>query len=248
MVHADCKRLRMSPYQHGLYEGALAVLREQRATNPSAQLQALMAIRKICSDPHGFAEPDTRHIPIGRLVSESPKMDWLIERLKSLAADAAGAHKVIVFCEFRELQLLLQRCIAAFFGIAPSIINGDTSADPHALESRQALVDRFQAKSGFNVIILSPLAMGFGVNIQAANHVVHFTRTWNPAKEDQATARAHRIGQMRTVTVYYPGVVTDDYPSFDVRLDALLERRRSLASDILNGCSDLTAADFADFG
>jgi len=246
--YATCKQLRMSPYQHGLYEGALNTLREQRATNPSAQLQALQAIRKICSDPHGFAESDTRRLPIERLVNESPKMGWLLDRLKDLAADAGGAHKVIVFCEFRELQLMLQRCIAAFFGIAPSIVNGDTSADPRALENRQTLIDAFQNKEGFNVIILSPLAVGFGVNIQAANHVIHFTRTWNPAKEDQATARAHRIGQTRTVTVYYPGVVSEDFPSFDVRLDALLGRKRALAHDMLNGCSDLTAADFADFG
>lgn len=244
----SCKTLRMSGYQQGLYQGALNTLREQRATNPSAQLQALQAIRKICSDPHGFAEPETRRLPIERLVNESPKMGWMIDRLKELASDGAGNHKVIVFCEFRELQLMLQRCVAAFFGIAPSIVNGDTSADPRAQENRQALIDAFQKKAGFNVIILSPLAVGFGVNIQAANHVIHFTRTWNPAKEDQATARAHRIGQTRTVTVYYPGVVSDLFPSFDVRLDALLGRKRALAHDMLNGCSDLTAADFADFG
>ena len=246
--HAGCKRLRMSDYQKSLYERALGTLREQRDTNPSAQLQALLAIRQICSDPHGFAEPETRRLPIDRLLNESPKMGWMVELLKVLAADAAGKHKVIVFCEFRELQLLLQRVIAAFFGFAPSIVNGDTSADPRATENRQTLIDAFQRQPGFHAIVLSPLAVGFGVNIQAANHVIHFTRTWNPAKEDQATARAHRIGQIRTVTVYYPGVVSDKFPSFDVRLDALLARKRELAADMLNGCSDLKAADFADFG
>lgn len=90
--------------------------------------------------------------------------------------------------------------------------------------------------------------MGFGVNIQAANHVIHFTRTWNPAKEDQATARAYRIGQKRTVTVYYPGVISNKFPSFDVQLDALLGKKRALAFDLLNSCSDLKASDFADFG
>jgi len=245
---ALCKLLPMSRYQHGLYEGALNVLREQRATNPSAQLQALQAIRQICSDPHGFAETETHKLPIDRLVNESPKMGWMVELLKVLAADPAGNHKVIVFCEFRALQLLLQRVIAAFFGIAPSIVNGDTSADPRASENRQQLIDAFQVKGGFNVIILSPLAVGFGVNIQAANHVIHFTRTWNPAKEDQATARAYRIGQTRTVMVYHPGVVSETFPSFDVRLDALLGRKRALAADMLNGCSDLKASDFADFG
>lgn len=246
--HEACKRLPMSDFQQRLYQQALTVLREQRATNPSAQLQALLAIRQICSDPHGFAEPDARKVPIDRLLNESPKLAWMVDRLKVLAADTAGDHKVIVFCEFRELQLLLQRVIAAFFGFAPSIVNGDTTADPRSGQSRQALIDSFQRQQGFGAIILSPLAVGFGVNIQRANHVIHFTRTWNPAKEDQATARAHRIGQTRVVTVYYPGVVSPRFPSFDVRLDALLARKRALASDILNGCPDLTAADFADFG
>ena len=175
-------------------------------------------------------------------------MGWLVQKLKALAADTAVVHKVIVFCEFRELQLLLQRVVAAFFGFAPSIVNGDTTADPRVSDNRQQLIDAFQMQPGFGVIILSPLAVGFGVNIQAANHVVHFTRTWNPAKEDQATARAHRIGQTRTVTVYHPGVVSDKFPSFDERLDALLARKRALAADMLNGCSDLRAEDFADFG
>ena len=72
-------------------------------------------------------------------------------------------------------------------------------------------------------------------------------RLLNPAKEDQATARAYRIGQTRTVQVYYPGVVSDRFPSFDVRLDVLLCKKRALAADMLNGCSDLKASDFADF-
>lgn len=58
---------------------------------------------------------------------------------------------------------------------------------------------------------------------------------------DQATARAYRIGLTRTVNVYYPGVISDDFPSFDVRLDALLGKKRALASDMLNGYSDLSA-------
>ena len=243
----QCKRLPMSGFQQGLYASAFETLKAQREANPSAQLQALLAIRKICSDPHGHVDPNSHKLPIERIVNESPKMGWLVDRLKALAADADGDHKVIVFCEFRDLQIQLQRVIAAFFGFAASIVNGETSADPRAIENRQQLIDAFQAKPGFNAIILSPLAVGFGVNIQAANHVVHFTRTWNPAKEDQATARAYRIGQKRVVNVYYPGVVSDKFPSFDVKLDALLSSKRELATDILNGCSDLKASDFSDF-
>lgn len=242
----DCKSLAMSEYQHALYVKALANLQEQRAINPSTQLQALQAIRKICSDPHGHAEKSTLDVSIDRLLNESPKMGWLVNLLRGLGSDQSGNHKVIIFCEFRELQLILQRVIAAVFGFAPSIVNGDTSADPQATENRQKLINKFQEKPGFNAIILSPLAVGFGVNIQAANHVVHFTRTWNPAKEDQATARAYRIGQTRAVNIYYPGVVSPNFTSFDVRLDSLLAKKRELAADMLNGCSDLKVDDFAD--
>ena len=95
------------------------------------------------------------------------------------------------------------------------------------------------------MIILSPLAVGFGVNIQAANHVIHFTRTWNPAREDQATDRAYRIGQSRDVYVYYPVVVAEDFVTFDARLDQLLEVKRKLSQDMLNGCGDVGASEFA---
>ncbi len=243
-----CKFLPMSVYQLKHYAAALKTLQEKRLSDPSAQLQALQAIRKICSDPHGYAEKEAQSTPMTRLLNESPKMGWMAHKLRELAADATGNHKVIIFCEFRELQLQIQRVVASFFGFAPSIVNGDTSADPMSQGSRHHLINNFQETPGFRVIILSPLAVGFGVNIQAANHVIHFTRTWNPAKEDQATARAYRIGQTRTVHVYYPGVVSPDFPSFDVRLDELLTKKRALANDMLNGCSDLKASDFSDFG
>lgn len=85
------------------------------------------------------------------------------------------------------------------------------------------------------------------MNIQAANHVIHYTRTWNPAKEDQATDRAYRIGQTRDVYVYYP-VITAEFVTFDMKLDKLLNWKRALSRDMLNGCGELSSADFADLG
>jgi hypothetical protein len=152
----------------------------------------------------------------------------------------------IVFCEFRDTQLLLAHYIEQEFQFRPDIINGDTEAAASASDSRQKRIKRFQAQSGFGVIILSPIAVGFGVNIQAANHIVHFSRTWNPAKEDQATDRAYRIGQTKPVYVYYPVVCAEDFTTFDVKLDRLLERKRALSDDMLNGCLDLSPTDFAD--
>ena len=98
------------------------------------------------------------------------------------------------------------------------------------------------------MIILSPVAIGFGVNIQAANHVIHFTRTWNPAKEDQATDRAYRIGQTRDVHVHYPIVTGTGFRTFDEVLDELLEKKRELAKDMLNGAGDVLPGEFAGIG
>ncbi len=132
------------------------------------------------------------------------------------------------------------------FGFVPDVINGDTTADAANANNRQRRIKAFQETPGFGVIVLSPLAVGFGVNIQAANHVVHFTRTWNPAKEDQATDRAYRIGQEKDVYVYYPVVVAHDFMTFDVKLDKLLQWRRGLSADMLNGAGDVSQADFGD--
>ena len=99
-------------------------------------------------------------------------------------------------------------------------------------------IDKFSAKAGFDVIILSPLAAGAGLNVVAANHVFHFTRAWNPAKEAQATDRAYRIGQEKDVIVYCPTIVdTADslYSTFEQRLDQLLKEKAALASTTIDG-------------
>lgn len=134
-------------------------------------------------------------VPLSEIEAHSPKMAWLMKQLESIRGKA---EKAIIFCEFRDLQRTLQRAISERFSFTPDIINGDTSAAAENANNRQRRIRAFQEKPGFGVIVLSPLAVGFGVNIQAANHVVHFTRTWNPAKEDQATDRAYRIGHPST--------------------------------------------------
>jgi hypothetical protein len=165
----------------------------------------------------------------------------LIDKLIEIKRDH---EKAIVFCEFREIQRLLQHYIAEAVGFRADIINGDTIASATHIASRQKRIKAFQDQAGFGVMILSPVAVGFGVNIQAANHVIHYTRTWNPAKEDQATDRAYRIGQKKDVFVYYPTVYADDFATFDIKLDQLLSYKRTLAEDMLNGSGDVRPGGF----
>ena len=103
-------------------------------------------------------------------------------------------------------------------------------------DTRAGLLTRFGQKRGFNVIVLSPEVAGVGLTIVEANHVIHYGRWWNPAKEAQATDRVYRLGQTRDVHVHYP-VATDplgQFETFDQKLDALLRRRRALASEFLS--------------
>ncbi|MBF0156316.1 MAG: restriction endonuclease [Magnetococcales bacterium] len=242
----ECRSLPLSDRQRALYADAVGSFRNRVSGGGiSSHLGLLQYLRRLCSDPRPFGMLATDATPVAEIERHSPKMAWLV---KVLSVIRERGEKAIVFCEFRDLQRTLQRVVTERFGVTPDIINGDTSASSGAANSRQKRIKAFQERGGFGVIILSPLAVGFGVNIQAANHVIHFTRTWNPAKEDQATDRAYRIGQSRDVHVYYPVVVAKDFLTFDAKLDALLEWKRGLSTDMLNGTGELTPADFGDLG
>jgi hypothetical protein len=234
----------LSDYQRTLYSGAIELFkkRDQKRSPFKNHLGLLHYLRQICTDPHEVGYGMFKPEPLADVRARSPKLDWLLTKLNEIKQKG---EKAIVFCEFREIQRMLRYYIEESFGFAPDIINGDTAASAKHVASRQKRITAFQAKPGFGVIILSPVAVGFGVNIQAANHVVHYTRHWNPAKEDQATDRAHRIGQTKAVWVYCPTVVAPDFLTFDVKLDRLLGIKRGLAKDMLNGSADVGPRDFS---
>lgn len=240
------RRLPMSTYQRQLYSDAIEQYRLRHVDGHNGilrnQLGVLHYLRKVCTDPR---EPgrsfDNEPLVLAR--QKNPKLDWL---LKTLGDIKGLGEKAIIFCEFRDMQLMLAHYIEQVFRLRPDIINGDTSAAEANTDNRQQRIKKFQSRPGFGAIILSPVAVGFGVNIQGANHVIHFTRTWNPAKEDQATDRAYRIGQTRNVYVYYPVVCAQEFMTFDVLLDRLLDRKRDLSGDMLNGTGNILPSEFED--
>ncbi|MDZ4081749.1 MAG: C-terminal helicase domain-containing protein, partial [Bdellovibrionales bacterium] len=113
-------------------------------------------------------------------------------------------------------------------------INGETNQRGAPGEAAEQIIDRFSKSKGFGALVLSPLAAGAGLNITAANHVIHYGRWWNPAKEDQATDRAYRRGQQLDVHVYYPILSNLEGKGFDVGLHELVEFKRALARDFLD--------------
>lgn len=206
------------------------------------KLKSLWAVRDISDHPY-LLESQILKFTTDELITSSSKLQTTV----GILADIKSKNeKVIVFADRRETQKMLQKVVYDTFGIFTSIINGDTPTtkqlEGKSKLSRQQTIDRFQSEEGFNIIIMSPIAAGVGLNVTKANHIIHYTRHWNPAKEEQATDRAYRIGQQRDVFVYYPMAVFPDdmkdeegnkLKSFDEILDTLLNNKKALASNTL---------------
>ena len=206
------------------------------------KLKSLWAVRDISDHPY-LLENQILNFTSDELINSSSKLQTTV----GILADIKSKNeKVIVFADRRETQKMLQKVVYDTFGIFTSIINGDTPTtkqlEGKSKLSRQQTIDRFQEEEGFNVIIMSPIAAGVGLNVTKANHIIHYTRHWNPAKEEQATDRAYRIGQQKDVYVYYPMAIFPDdmkdeegniMKSFDEILDTLLNNKKALASHTL---------------
>lgn len=196
-------------------------------------LVTIMNLREVSEHPYLYdATLPTRDEE--EIVSSSARLQATVKFLDDIKAKK---EKVIIFVERKETQKMLQKLCLKRYGIVCKIINGDTPSIVRRItpdkQSRQASIDEFQAADGFNVIIMSPVAAGMGLNVTGANHVIHYSRHWNPAKESQATDRAYRIGQTKDVYVYYPMAVKDGIKSFDETLDDLLSRKTSLATSTI---------------
>jgi non-specific serine/threonine protein kinase len=127
--------------------------------------------------------------------------------------------------------------LAPIFGRPGLVLHGAT-----AVGKRKALVDQFQRDDGPPFFVLSLKAGGTGLNLTAASHVIHFDRWWNPAVENQATDRAFRIGQRRNVLVHKfvcRGTIEE-------KIDALIEDKRKLAADLLEGGAERLLTEMTD--
>ena len=148
----------------------------------------------------------------------APAVVALVETLR------AQGHRALVFSQFLGSVALLRKGFETA-GVGYLELDGSTSA-----KVRAQRIEAFQGGEG-DVFLMSLRAGGIGVNLTGADYVIHVDPWWNPAVEDQATARAHRIGQTRPVTVYK--MVTRG--SIEERVLELHETKRHLAADILEG-------------
>jgi len=217
--------------ERGVYDSVRAATRADVIAlldgggNVMAALEALLRLRQAACHP--------ALVP-GQQAPSSSKLEALVDALENAAADG---HKALVFSQWTSMLDLIEPALKAS-DIAFTRLDGST-------RDRGAVVAAFQASDGPPVMLLSLKAGGVGLNLTAADHVFMVDPWWNPATEDQAADRAHRIGQDRPVMVYRL-VATD---TVEERILALQERKRTLAAAALGGAdvgAPLTKADLLE--
>ena len=178
-------------------------------------LAALTRLKQVCNHPaHALKDGS-------RLAGRSGKLnrfDELIDELFDVG------ERALVFTQFREMGDLLQRHVAERFSVDAPFLHGGVSG-----VGRQRMVADFQAGSGSPLLLVSLKAGGTGLNLTAASQVIHYDRWWNPAVEDQATDRAWRMGQQRTVNVHKlvcQGTVEE-------RIGQVIDEKRAIADAVI---------------
>lgn len=206
------------------YDQARAKL---RAGGRGGALKVLHHIRGVSLHPHPDMLADDREF-----ILASARFEAAFDILRHIRSTG---ERALVFIEDRKLQHRFIEIAKSELGLARiDLINGAT-----AIPRRQAIVRRFQGHldtdAGFDLLVLGPKAAGTGLTLTAATHVIHLSRWWNPAVEEQCNDRVHRIGQTRPVTVYAPVAVHPGYRehSFDLLLQSLMQRKRHLARKAL---------------
>ena len=225
--HIQPMPLPMPPAQATAYDAVIRRAVALRGTGkPGHMLEVLHGLRGVSLHPTDPASAGADYL------NDSARLRACIDVLDRVSA---AGEKALVFCENLAMQALLAVEVRRRYRLAHDVlrIHGGVAGD-----ARQAAVDLFQGREpGFDVMILSPKAGGVGLTLTAANHVIHLSRWWNPAVEDQATDRAYRIGQARDVQVYLPQAIHPDPAlaptSFDLKLDVLMRRKRELSRDLL---------------
>ncbi len=218
----------MPSTQRDAYDDVLAAYRSRKGVKGAA-LSTLHALAEVSLHPWLRAET-TGALADVRAVDESART---LATVREILDEIRGhEEKAIVFCRTKAMQRVLAGWLGELYGLRVDVVNGDTAATG-ATHGRLARIRAFEARPGFNVIVLSPLAVGVGLTVVGANHAIHLERHWNPAKEAQATDRVYRIGQRRDVHVYFPIATHPDIDSFDVNLDNLLRSKTSLRDAVV---------------
>lgn len=189
-------RANLTAEQAALYRAVvddmLAQIKDKKGIKrKGAVLAALTKLKQVCNHPAHYLHDGSTPLARGR--HRSGKLGLIEDIVDSVVAEN---EKVLLFTQFREFGDLVVPYLSERFDTTVPFLHGGVSKN-----RRDSMVAQFQSPGGPSAMVLSLKAGGTGLNLTAANHVVHMDRWWNPAVENQATDRAFRIGQRRDVQV-----------------------------------------------
>ena len=231
-------RANLTAEQAALYKAVVDEMMAQIADakgmkRKGAVLSALTRLKQVCNHPAHFLSDGSPVLKRGQ--HRSGKIGLVEDMLDSILGDN---EKVLLFTQFREFGELVAPYFGDRFGAEVPFLHGGVSKT-----KRDAMVEKFQSEDGPPIMLLSLKAGGTGLNLTAANHVVHLDRWWNPAVENQATDRAFRIGQRKNVEVRKLLCVG----TVEERIDSMLVSKQDLADlAVGTGESWVTEMDTAE--
>ena len=232
----------LTPEQAELYAAETKDLSRLLASSAGATrrgnvLGLLTRLKQICNHPEHYFSREAPPAEEGAADPIPAARSGKLRRFDELLDDVLAAGEcALVFTQYVVMGRLLQRHLRARLGQDVPFLHGGTR-----LRDRDAMVARFQRPDGPPVFIVSIKAGGTGLDLTRANHVFHFDRWWNPAVENQATDRAHRIGQTRTVFVHT--LICEG--TLESRIDDLITGKTELARQIV-GSGDSWLAGLSD--
>ncbi|MDV6305431.1 DEAD/DEAH box helicase [Rhodococcus cerastii] len=214
-------RANLTAEQAALYKAVVDEMMAQIADakgmkRKGAVLSALTRLKQVCNHPAHFLSDGSPVLKRGQ--HRSGKIGLVEDMLDSILGDN---EKALLFTQFREFGELVAPYFAERFGTEVPFLHGGVSK-----AKRDEMVEKFQSDDGPPIMMLSLKAGGTGLNLTAANHVVHLDRWWNPAVENQATDRAFRIGQRKNVEVRKLLCVG----TVEERIDSMLVSKQDLAN------------------
>ncbi|NMO54363.1 DEAD/DEAH box helicase [Actinoplanes sp. TBRC 11911] len=215
----------LTPEQGTLYQAVVEDMMSEIEGSEGIQrrgnvLAAMTKLKQVCNHPAHLLKDGSR------LPARSGKLARLEELAEEIIEDG---DKALIFTQYAEWGSLLQPYLEARVDRPVLWLHGGLSK-----ARRDEMVERFQNDDEPMLFLLSLKAAGTGLNLTAANHVVHFDRWWNPAVEDQATDRAYRIGQSRDVQVR-KFICTG---TLEEKIDAMIERKKALAASVVGTGED----------
>lgn len=224
----------MTPIQQNRYDAIIRTVQKEKGKG--SVLSALSRLQDVSMHPQlldgGLLPMPGTAEEAKRIIDESGKLKEVFALLDKIKT---SEEKVIIFVINKRLQSFLKVACEKLYKLNVAVINGDTKVFPTktSVLTRKSLITQFESAPGFGVIIMSPVAAGTGLNVVAANNVIHLQRHWNPAKEMQATDRVYRIGQKRDVNVYLPILHHPEINSFDVNLNRLINRKSNMKDAVV---------------